>query len=567
MLKRGEACTECRRRKLKCDGAKPGPCNQCAANNRECRYEQPPPFVPVSTVLQQRIEELEERLKNLTDSHPHVEINEEILLISDGNTPLVPPPEMAGPWWEMETLAAPVRNYLVGIFLANKHHCQFYIDVPRFLMSLANPGLQQPHPGLMEAIYLLACYFTSRLAPDQNLEKHEGHFLARARKALADSLSFSDRLLDFLKGSNLVTAYLYMRGRFLEAYHSHCGTASCALSCGLHSIRSGVYSEDPSGTASTPSLLPPPRDQAELSERILTFWPIYYWDKLGAIITGFVESFVADPASTECIETPFPRPIEEYHRGVAGRYDYDTVRRLLEEHPLDTNDTSDNYFHFGLHLKALTLLDSASRFGKLYSTRSDTVVKKRLASVQAVAMRFAQNLPPVPDPEVEEEMVDLDQTPFYHQGTNASLKFRDVFLAHTAAYAAIIEAYTCMSETDVHARQMCTFAARKAVELIPKYRFSDFGRSCMSPAYCWAAAVEVLGQHYKRVKEAIGQGSGADDNAQQGLVDTEGELRLLARATKQVHKYYCTLAFQAQQIDQVFIDIGLDVEDPVVGVC
>ena len=51
----------------------------------------------------------------------------------------------------------------------------------------------------------------------QSLQGFEEHFLKRARHALGNALSMSDRLLDFIRGSNLVAWYLSVRGRLLEA--------------------------------------------------------------------------------------------------------------------------------------------------------------------------------------------------------------------------------------------------------------------------------------------------------------------------------------------------------------
>jgi len=143
---------------------------------------------------------------------------------------------MNGNWWEPEVLPAPIRNYLyvktryqlrftayqaaigfrVGVFLAHRHRCQFDVNVPRFLTTIVYSETSQPHPALIEAVYLTACYFTARFHPNQNISRHEEHFLGRARKALNESLAFSDRLLDFIRASNLVGWYLFAKGRFLE---------------------------------------------------------------------------------------------------------------------------------------------------------------------------------------------------------------------------------------------------------------------------------------------------------------------------------------------------------------
>jgi hypothetical protein len=90
------------------------------------------------------------------------------------------------------------------------------VKVDRFLATLTSTESKQAHPALTEAVYLLACYFTTRFHQDQSLGDLEEHFLSRTRTALNESLAFSDRLVDFIRGSNLVGYYLLMKGRVLE---------------------------------------------------------------------------------------------------------------------------------------------------------------------------------------------------------------------------------------------------------------------------------------------------------------------------------------------------------------
>lgn len=96
-------------------------------------------------------------------------------------------------------------------------HCYFHLPTFQGRMSSGNI-LTTPHPGFLDAVYLMACYFTSiEPAPlSGSLRKLEAYFLARAQTSLAESLALSDRLMDFVRGSILVTAYLFLRGRFLE---------------------------------------------------------------------------------------------------------------------------------------------------------------------------------------------------------------------------------------------------------------------------------------------------------------------------------------------------------------
>lgn len=112
----------------------------------------------------------------------------------------------------------------VGITLAYAHEEHLYFHHPSFLESLLEPidSPRGPHRALLEAMYLVACYYTSVKFPNPtspySLERLEQHFLIRARKAQNDSLAWGDRLMDWLKGACLVTSYFTKKGRYLEGY-------------------------------------------------------------------------------------------------------------------------------------------------------------------------------------------------------------------------------------------------------------------------------------------------------------------------------------------------------------
>lgn len=227
----------------------------------------------------------------------------------------------------------------IGIFLQNADKVFFWVHEPTFYARImSNDPRIQPPRSFLEPIYLMACFFTSRsnCGADQSLAQYEAHFLDRARRALDEALSYSEGLMDFLKGSVLVTTYLFLRGRFLEGcvsrnssfytrlddwpglfplqihsrYHANCGVATFALSCGLHRIPSSAFHPGmtPSSSPSEPRLLQPPFSQIELGERILVFWNIFTWDKISSVVTGFLSVMPGD----DKIDTPFPHTLAEY---------------------------------------------------------------------------------------------------------------------------------------------------------------------------------------------------------------------------------------------------------------
>lgn len=89
----------------------------------------------------------------------------------------------------------------------------FTIHKPRFWKSLTLPPKAQPHPALLNVMYLIACHHSG----DSLLAPHQDVFLERTRKHLESSLKNRDRLLNFLSASTLLAYYFLKTGRFLEA--------------------------------------------------------------------------------------------------------------------------------------------------------------------------------------------------------------------------------------------------------------------------------------------------------------------------------------------------------------
>ncbi|KAG8952019.1 hypothetical protein FRC04_005352 [Tulasnella sp. 424] len=217
-----------------------------------------------------------------------------------------------GKWSDAESLPLNLRNFLITIFLENSFRIHFYFNQQRFIDRLASTS-NPPHPCLLNAVYLLACYFTTLdHRPAYWLGEHEAVFLSRAQIALMDSLALSDRLMDFIQASSMVAAYLVHRGRYLEGYHVHCGTARFALSCGMdrinkHDVSSFAREPGPSYTQQL-VLLPEPEDTIELGDRLLSFWHIYWHDKVFSVVLGFLPALPHD----DTIDSVFPRELEEY---------------------------------------------------------------------------------------------------------------------------------------------------------------------------------------------------------------------------------------------------------------
>ncbi|KAG8897174.1 hypothetical protein FRB99_008387, partial [Tulasnella sp. 403] len=492
IVKRKEPCPACQRVARVCDGMFPDCDNyRRAPSYRSSRNDQRPH--PPSYYLERRLEQLQAKLDRLKEEAsrppPRMSFASQIQPISQYGER---PPEMSGKWWEPAELARPVRDYLLNICFMLRHRHLFYFHIPTFFASLAsNDPAKQPHRAMLEAIYLIACSFTDHLPPDDphSLVKHEAHFLDRARKALADCLAYTDHFLDYLKASDLVASYLYTRGRFLEGYHQQCGATRLAISCGLHRIKTPIYDSNTILTQSPRTvLLEPPKSQVELTDRIMTWWKIYLWDKIGVIFTGFVSAVNEGP---DDIVTPLPRPIEEYEQNDLRQSDCETIQMTLTgtPHPHRRPDSP-----FALLIKSLVLYSRTKMLytfgppGKLMEDNPDCLPQAR-HSIQRFVDSFSRSYPLTPE--------EIDQIPH----------FDPRFAAYTLALGAkaeimtISETYCPVEYPDSYAEKIG--ACKMIASLIPGLPERGSIRGCVIYGVSWCIAAETLIHHMHKLETSF----------------------------------------------------------------
>ncbi|KIO25763.1 hypothetical protein M407DRAFT_24920 [Tulasnella calospora MUT 4182] len=373
-------------------------------------------------------------------------------------------------WWENKTVPAAVHNYLFKIFVAHCNRVHFYFNQTAFeyRMESTDPATQ-PHPCYLNAIYLMACYFTSLdLGPFPYLGDHEELFLGRAQGSLTESLAMSDRLMDFVRGSSLVTIYLLMRGRYLEGYHVHCGTARFALSCGLHRINSNELQEaqDDHSTSNIGYLLSPPETEVELGDRLNAFWQIYWCDKLLSTLMGFVAALPGQAESPDGIASVFPREIEYYEDNLRTSGN-DTILDLLSPQSIatvSTNQQTDS--SFAMVLKALTLLEQANRLGHMHRSKPSESNIAALKELHVATDRFAATIPAVTAPdEIVEESSASDPTSIA------------VLMARTITLGALLAMNNTTATTDAQAYNARLTSAGYIASLVFYFGPENYGNA------------------------------------------------------------------------------------------
>ncbi|KAH8108630.1 hypothetical protein DFH11DRAFT_1820528 [Phellopilus nigrolimitatus] len=375
VLQRGKACLGCRRRKMRCDGARPS-CTQCIRGNRagDCEYtdRQGPTHTQVLeenvALLQARIRELEapdfsNRPILLHDPYETYRQagSSTTLGASSRNMPshpgqMFPAPVRFGSapeirsWWEFEEPPAQISDMLVAAFLPHASSLGFVLSATRFRAGLSLPALHpgRPHPALLHAVYL----WSLRLTNSPDLMQHENLYLQRAILALQDALgsgggnldgpAIAQRRIHAMQAEILLAQYFFSLGRLLEGrYHAN-AAVTLSVSCGLHRISrspSPAFSRISFGSSANLGIglfeLAAPRDALELGERVRVFWMIYITDHCWSVALGAPCVLADDGVLGTQINTPWPLEVDEYERinDIPSAIETES-RTLCEQRPL-----------------------------------------------------------------------------------------------------------------------------------------------------------------------------------------------------------------------------------------
>ncbi|KAI0355064.1 hypothetical protein OH77DRAFT_1403965 [Trametes cingulata] len=547
-LQRGMACLCCRKRKMKCDGARPV-CTQCSKANRasECQYYEKK-RTSRTQLLQAKITKLEARLRELEAEqspepssssasqsprpegslspglssslsfetsafHPSdvdhdyaesssdalAQFNADSFFAGLGDAPnaaglswpedlqfspavddfLAPCPSdpsssrlhdsssgLSANWWESDVFCEN-KQTLLEIFFAHRHQCSFDIHIGRFKAALLLPAPQKPHTSLVDAIYLLACYFSR----SPTLTALEPYFLKRSLRGISDALQNSDRIVHVLQASCLLANYFFWHGRTLEGYYHSSIAARLAVGLGLHQIPSNEwfqfqfaragYQQEPPAPLKASVPLKPPLDIVEYAERIAAFWQIFSVDRAWAVATGLPTALPDDDHPRSRIETIWPIEIP------------DVPAPALEEgmvHTLPGTHVSGTTPIFALRVKAVALFERTARFSAT-PTKDD--------SHYSLEMSLSQFLN------------DLSNLSSQQYGSRRIVTTADVVDMQTLIHAAMIHLHRDALEVQPQSYQKCVWAANAMASMIRSLGDNDYDLLCPIIATCWRSAAEV----------------------------------------------------------------------------
>ncbi|KAJ3487098.1 hypothetical protein NLI96_g3789 [Meripilus lineatus] len=548
-LQRGKACLCCRKRKMRCDGARPI-CSQCIKANREseCQYHEKKQ-ISRTQMLQQKVVKLEARLRELeaeqsdssgsspapssgasssADHSATYGVDASVLssspatweasLFEDAVFPIFPTAssssstflpapvlsdlasapefldaplyfgspfstshtatadgEVAGSpsstpmnWWETSVFCQN-KQTLLEIFFMHRHQCAFDVPIEEFQASLLLPTPDnQPHPALMDAIYLLGCYF-SRSGDTSKLEKI---FLARTLCGIPDAMQHSDRVIDVLRASCLLAVYFFATGRVLEGYYHSSIAARLSVSLGLHQIKADHwYSPQLQGSSSYPQVpstppkssiqLAPPKDIAEFEQRKAAFQQIFTVDRAWSVATGLPSAIPDDSDTQAQIDRVWATSLNPY----SIQFNVASTPRLNPVTPYPT-----------FRAQAVKLFEKSFRLASISpNMKSDTYWMDH-HRLNLSLMQFSSSLPRIG--------VFGGQNPL-------TLAEVDLLTVHTMVHVSTIHLHRELSQTNQDSYSKCLTAANIVTSLI-----RELGEECYAyldpiSSTCWTYVADV----------------------------------------------------------------------------
>ncbi|KAF8344134.1 uncharacterized protein EI90DRAFT_49727 [Cantharellus anzutake] len=359
------------------------------------------------------------------------------------------------------------QRTMLTVFTGHRHQAHFEFNIDRFLRSLSLPrgSPDRPHPCLMNAIYLFASHFSR----SSHLSVHDGIFLARSRAGITAALQTKDRILHAIQAACIVSFYLFFKGKVLEGYWMSGATCRMAIACGLHQIKAAVSSDlaAPStgaspivNTGTKMIVLPEPKNNIELGERIHTFWQVWCVDKYGVLSTGFAPSLVDTPDIPLLkIKTCWPP----------------AMRAFINE-----SISSIQY-------KVMELWVRAANLRRQGPSRSD--FPKHFREIEAALTRVERMIPPLSYYE------DGDTPP-----TESMPIHTRMILPHAMIHATKINLHTTLSNHDSRSYDKALAAANEIMNILEGITHYDFNYLEVVLAVCFKHASETFMSHIERLQ-------------------------------------------------------------------
>ncbi|KAF9489411.1 hypothetical protein BDN71DRAFT_1435419 [Pleurotus eryngii] len=494
-LRKGEACMYCRRRKMKCDGARPI-CSQCMRGDRaeDCEYAAISSYSRTQG-LEDTIARVEARIRklenpdngqgaNLVLRNPYFanefqQLPSSDLPVSSHAAPNVQQAASSNRWWILDE---PPMHMIGNLFLQSAVEVGFFLNTNRFrqssLRDLPHGHHERPHPVLLSAAYLWGIHLTG-----EPYTQHEDAILTRALSQLTGSLSGThpQRIMHTIQAKVLLIHYLYANGRLLEGKYHTSSVVGLAFAARLNKVRSSEVTDT--------NPLPAAVDWVEEGERIRACWTIFSLDKCWAVV------FDSSP-NTHCpaemagqqLDTPWPLEMVEYEqKGLLYEYEISnrtsyTLQNFLNEVP--TSNSGDSAL--GFLAKGAILWELSTRIFHQFKDAPGQTLTMHIDTFKRL------------DRLIDQVIASIERT---------FLGRKEYILPRCIASAAAIRLHSGLANTNALSRGKCLLAAEAIVLSLNSIPDLDSAYANPIIASAWTAASQVISSEvtlWRSVVDTVG---------------------------------------------------------------
>ncbi|KAJ3984589.1 Zn(2)-Cys(6) binuclear cluster domain-containing protein [Lentinula detonsa] len=552
-LQRGKACSNCRKRKIKCDGLRPT-CTQCLKSARPgdaCEYADS--GRTRTQMLEDNISRLEARIRELEEPNDEdaVRLYAPYNFSGQSSPNLMVPPSTASSIRSGSALSSPtdpqrssnspsissspghsstysafpeepssdVVQQLLTTFLPHALDMGFFLHVSRFKTSASLPlplgHYSRPCAGLLSTVYLIGLHLTG----DDN--NQENVYLARALAHTANMLSspHPQRIIHAIQAEVLLSVYFFRTGRILEGKYHMSAAVSLTLGAQLHKIRALPTGID--NSAGSPlqqisvagPLLTPPNDQIEEGERINAFWMVYTLSNCWGVAVGTLSSAVFENHGST-IDTPWPLDMADYEQVMwntlreSWTYGSDVASLHPSQELLPTDHQSvmtvQNFLRrvpsssvkefstMAMFAKASILLDRAVNLASFYRSVLDMGADE--ASRFGATFSSLENL--INNFQSNLGFLPLNQHTFPYE-------FSTILTTHSLAYTATIQLHSVFINANSHSRSKALSAARACVSILRQVDMRRLSHINAVLSSCWTSVCQVLIDEIRRTRRII----------------------------------------------------------------
>ncbi|KIK66363.1 hypothetical protein GYMLUDRAFT_257723 [Collybiopsis luxurians FD-317 M1] len=499
---RGQSCTNCRKRKIKCDGNKPE-CSQCMRSDSRaaCEYRDTASSESEVQALEANIKILQAKIREL-EAAQEVGVNEVKLHQPYASLPPQDPADDSGgevrvgvymdalDWTrlpqgdEHDIMFQP----LLEIFLRYTRELGFFLNVQRFRESLLLPtgAPGRPSEGLLSSISLLGFHLSGLSAAEP--EEREHGYLSRALTHVANTLSSThpDRILQTLQAEILLSMYFFRSARLLEGkYHLH-AALSIAFAARLHKLRSPrtdltVLPMTSSSILETITQLDAPSDQVAEGERINGFWTIFATSNCWAAAADIPQDIMLESLGST-VDTPWPLDMPLYEQGFfsSGVVGQDTVSRFLNQEPPSPSPGDASWM--AMYVKSSILIVRAATLAAAYRPDAANAFAAQVATLDGLLTSFKSNLPS------------------FNDVGPSSEGFLFLYAAHLISNVACITLNRRFKDSFIDSAQKVLSAAEDSVNLLSEQ--ADLASAHVNPIFAplWMNVGQVLIQEFGRLR-------------------------------------------------------------------